>query len=258
MKTASLATFALLSLVLGCSKAPSEEILQNTPSETGKTVEVSLVNDKIDSLLVETITIDLNNDSVADTIQLRNPPADGDPGIYGTVMIALSNGTKKAFTAKDIWASVDEDFLKEHKNGVSSPNVFVFKQPKQTILVLFGFHYGSGREELTVIGIQENDVRLVFNEPYDYLLKLEDLDKDGKNELIVRNAHEMFGVVDSLKAEIGVYSPYLIYTLDKESRLNQELSESYNRENYVFAGLKYNEKIRVLYPWNGDKPRILE
>jgi hypothetical protein len=258
MKTASLVTLALLPLVLGCSKAPSEEILQSTSSETGKAIEVSLVNHKTDTLLVETITTDLNNDSVADTIQLRNPPADGDPGIFGMVTIALSNGTKKAFTAKDIWASVDEDFIKEHKSGVSSPNVFVFKQPKQTLLVLFGFHYGSGREELTVIGIQGNDARVVFNEPYDYLLKLEDLDKDGKIDLLVRNAYEMYDVADSLKADIGVYSPYLVYTLDKEAKLNQELSESYNRENYVFAGLKYNEKIRVLYPWNREKPRILE
>lgn len=258
MKKVLILSFALLVIGLGCSQAPSEEILQSKPIDEEKTEEVFLAKNQIDSLLVETIITDLNGDSFADSIQVRNPPLPNDPGIFGKVAIALSNGTKKSFAAKDIWAGIDEDFLKEHKNGVNSSNVFVFKQPAQTLLVLFGFHYGSGRGEITVIGIQGNDARLVFNEPYDYLLKLEDLDKDGKTDLLVRNAHEMFGVVDSLKAEIGVYSPYLVYTLDKEAKLNQELSESYNRENYVFAGLKYNEKIHVLYPRNRDKPRIIE
>ena len=59
-----------------------------------------------------------------------------------------------------------------------------------------------------------------------------------------------------MDADIGTYSPFLIYKLGRTVQINEALSKKYNENNYVWAGLKYNEKIKVLYPRKDGKPRL--
>ena len=60
-----------------------------------------------------------------------------------------------------------------------------------------------------------------------------------------------------MKADIATYSPYLVYTIGENFRLNKQLTKAYNEKHYVFAGFEYSEKIKVLVPRNGARPKIV-
>ena len=88
-------------------------------------------------------------------------------------------------------------------------------------------------------------------------ITLADLDKDGRTEFIFRNMFEYYQQDDSLNADIGTYSPYLVYTIENDFKLNEPLSKKYNEDNFVFAGYKYSEEIKILFPRDKkEKPRV--
>jgi hypothetical protein len=134
--------------------------------------------------------------------------------------------------------------------------VFVYKEKKSTILLLFGYCFGTGRE-FTILRVDGSKVQMIFDQDLDEIIRIGDIDNEGHTSLIGRNSYELYIEVDSLDADIGTYSPFLIYTMGKTVTINEPLSKKYNEDNYVWAGLKYNENIKVLYPRKVGKPRII-
>ncbi|PZR19223.1 MAG: hypothetical protein DI539_14655 [Flavobacterium psychrophilum] len=99
---------------------------------------------------IETIITDLNNDGKTDTISVYMPPVEGDPGIFGKINISLGAKGRNTFTAKDIWDKTGNTFAKANTNAVKSGLVFIRKENNQAFILLFGFAYGSGRDEISL------------------------------------------------------------------------------------------------------------
>ncbi|MDV6169928.1 hypothetical protein R1T16_15935 [Flavobacterium sp. DG1-102-2] len=205
----------------------------------------------------ETIITDLNNDSIPDTIAISMPPVEGDPGQFRKINISLGTAGRNTFTAKDAWDDIDTTFLKNNANAVKSKRIFVYKENDTSYIVLFGFTYGSGRDELDVIAVTGSKLIQLANDNIQNPIQFADLDNDGKAELICRNDYEIFNTDRKTKGDIGTYSPYMVYKCENVLYLDKKLSETYNKQHYVWAGYKYNQHIKVLYPITG-KPQIMK
>lgn len=206
-------------------------------------------------LPIETVVADLNNDGKTDTISVYMPPVEGDPGIFGKINISLGSKGRNTFTADDIWDKIDNVFAKENTNAVHSNLVFVRKEQAQAFILLFGFAYGSGRDEISLIRIKDNTIEMLIDNKLENPLKFIDPDNDGITELVCQKPPELYG--SDAKGDIGSYSPFLIYKCDNVMSLDKKMTETYNKQNYVWAGYKYNGNIKLRYPKTG-KPEIIK
>lgn len=239
-------------LALSCNQIVQRDKHQNKETKIDSLKELDLKRK-----LIERIVFDLNFDDILDTITLSNPP-DGDPGIFQTITLSITGVEKQTFEASDVWDEIDEWFLKKNENLVKSNKIFVDTCYNYTYILLFGFPYGSGRDEFSIIKIKDNVANMIFDNQLDYPIQFSDINHDGNIDLIGRNSYEIYIPVDSLNADIGVYSPYLIYSDDNGFKINEQVSKDYNIENYVWAGIKYREDIKILYPRDNGKPLIVE
>ncbi len=98
-------------------------------------------------------------------------------------------------------------------------------------------------------------MEIVFHNALEELRALADLDNDGHAELIVRNDPELHDVTAT--GNIGTYSPYIVYNLANFA-IDQMLTEKYNKEHYIWEGIKYNDKLQVLYPKNSSRPKLIK
>jgi len=206
------------------------------------------------------IITDLNNDNILDTISLSSSIADS--SLFNKISISISGFSKQTFVAKNAWGNIDKDFLVQSKNAVNSKKLFLLKGEGHSVILLFGFVDGAGyREDFSIINIKDNKPQMVFDKGendinIEWVVKIGDIDNDGRTDFVFRNSYQTYDYVDSLKSDIGNYSPYFVYTIDNDCKLNERLTKQYNEENYVFAGFKYNDKIKILYPRNKSKPRV--
>ena len=203
---------------------------------------------------VEIIAADLNDDKVLDTIIIYQRPVEGDPGLFTKINISLGMYGRKTFQAKDVWDSVSLDFKKKNSNSINSKNIFVHKDGSTAYIFLFGFLYGTGREEIAIIKVKGSKAELYFHNELAEPQVLADLDSDGIKELICRYPPEIYSYDQNTEAEIGAYSPFLIYKLENEFLLDKKLTEKYNKEHYIWEGLKYDDTISVVYPSGNKKP----
>lgn len=208
--------------------------------------------------IIEKIVFDLNNDGRPDTILLSNPTFGNDPGIFQKVTVKLSGKVSEEFIAKDVWDEVDSEFLMKNHNAVNSKLVFVFKNSNYSLLLLFGFMYGSGRDEFTVIQIKEGIVKVIFDDQLEMPISLTDFGNDKGIELLGRNIGEVIDRDDSLNATIDTYNPFYVYSFNNGFQIDEKVTKEYNEEHYVWAGLRYSDGIKVLCPMNGGKPRIIK
>lgn len=114
---------------------------------------VSNVPSDIES--IETVNFHFNFDGREDTIYLTTPPSPNDPGELNKVVISLSGIGRQSFEGEDVWDCIDSTFLSNNRNAVSSKRVFVYKEKHSTILLLFGYCFGTGRE-LSIIQVGGN------------------------------------------------------------------------------------------------------
>ena len=206
---------------------------------------------------LSTIITDLNNDDESDTLSVYMPPVEGDPGIFGRITISLGSKGRNTFMAHDIWDKVDNEFAKHNTNTVTSDLVFIHMEQKQTYILLFGFAYGSGREEISIIRIKDNKMEILFNNPLEEPKQFTDLDNDGETELVAQAPPEMYEEDKKSKGFIGAYSPFIVFKLSPAMYTDKKLTEQYNKKHYVWAGYKYNENVKVRYPEKG-RPEIIK
>ncbi len=99
-------------------------------------------------------------------------------------------------------------------------------------------------------------MEIVFHNAIEEPLKMADINNDGHAELITQVVPEYFKV--SGGGLIGTYSPHFVYSLSPYFDINKTLTEKYNKEHYIWEGMKYNDQIKVYYPNDGSKPKLLK
>jgi hypothetical protein len=217
---------------------------------------------------IKTIITDLNNDSKPDTIVLISSLEGRNS--FNKISISLAGSTKKTFKARDYWTVVDSEFLIKNKNDFSTKLLFLKKTNKHAVILLFGEIDGAGyRGEFSIINIENNHIHMPFDALNDNKggldievpVELTALENNERLCFVYTGLHEYDGFsTKSMKdkgiSDIGTYVPYLAYPVDDSCKLNKVLSKKYMEEHYVFAGFEYSEKINILYPRDGGKPRI--
>lgn len=206
----------------------------------------------------KTYVTDLNNDGIPDTIRLSSSSKEKDE--FKRITISLTGFGEQTFIAKESWAIVDTAFLLNNKNEINSKFIFFKRNPLHSVILLFGTQDGDGyREEFSIINIENNNIKMVFDDVEDQDVelpnKLTDLDNNGRLDFVYRI---MFEFSRQLKdGDIGSYRPYFVYTISDTCNLNKLLMKQYNQQKYVFAGYQYSESINIFYPHNkSKKPRI--
>ena len=211
---------------------------------------------------VYTYTADLNNDGLPDTITLSSSLSN--PGLFNKISITLSHFGQQSFMAAKGWANVDWTFLSKSPNQLRTNKLFLAKGPHQSVILLFGqLDGGDFRGDFSIINIEDNKIKMVFNQKdrntdVEVPAKITDLGGDGRLDFVYKQYGETLGHVDSLNADIGTYTPFYVYTIDNDCVLNKELTMQYNKVHYVYAGLDSLDKIKVLYPRNGGKPKVVQ
>lgn len=225
--------------------------------KTTKIVDTNLQKTKQKTDNKSIFILDLNNDNILDTILLSSSRTDKTS--FNNISISLTGFVRKSYSARNNWTVIDKKFLEKNKNIINTDKIFLSRGKLSTDILLFGILDDGGyREDFTIISIKNNNIEMIFDKndadvDIEIPISLTDLDDDGRNEFIFRNMFELYKKVDSLNADVGVYSPYLVYSIDKDFKLNKVLTKKYNDENYVFAGYNYSEKIKILYPRDKKK-----
>ena len=199
---------------------------------------------------IRKVLTDVNGDSKTDTIIISSSL--NSPAFFNKVSIALAGFKKHVFIAKDMWTDVDETFLRANKNAVASNAFFLKKTALHAVILLFGELDGAGyRGEFSIINIESNNVKMVFDHSDDGIelpKTLTDLEQNGRLCFVYTALHEFDGYDKKSDSDIGTYTPYFVYPVTDNCKLDKPLTKKYNQDNYVFAGFNYSEKVRVLYP----------
>ncbi len=256
MKLRLILIFIAIEYILGCSQPKN-----NNTTQTATTIKSVKEPGKTSSeKVIETIKVDLNDDGKTDTITLTLPSDYGDPGAFNKVYVSLAGSSKKAFSSKaDAWDKIHPDFAGKNVNEVKSDKVFVYKKPDITFILLFGYVFGSGSNEFTVMQVKNGVSSLIFDDAMDYPEGFTDTNHDGTLQFLGRpSLPEQSGHIDSLDADILTYDPYKVYDIYNGFKIDKDLTKKYNEENYVWAGLKSDEKIKVLVPRKDGKPKIIK
>lgn len=197
--------------------------------------------------VIELISFDLNHDGKVDTIELADPPIEGNPGLFSKITIRIQGLKTMEFYAKDVWDVIDKPFTKS--NLVKSEKVYIKVDGKQVYLVLFGYQYGSGRDEFTIIRIKDNSAKVIFNQAMNEPIGFQYYGNPKTLKFIGRTNHcEYINSSENGNYQTTTYSPFYVYNLSDTMSIDTILTKQYNLKNYVWAGKNYNEKIEVLEP----------
>ncbi|WP_199141723.1 hypothetical protein [Pedobacter sp. ASV12] len=205
--------------------------------------------------IIETIVDDLNNDGKTDSILVF--ATDSTNG-FDKVVVKIAGVPSSSFQKADGYGTISESFLKSNQNSIKSNRIFVYRSYEKCIIMLFSRVYEGGYDGPTLISIEKNTVRIDVPKDIEIPIRISDLNKDGIVDLIGRNWGETESQVDSLDADIVSYQPFYVYSLSDSCKINLKLTEQYNKEHYVWAGLENTQNVRVLYPRNGGKPKPIK
>ena len=216
----------------GPKKLPTTQVTQKDTTKTltrNENQELSYLEQNPEEAV---IAADLNHDGKQDTIRLNYVSVDNEPGKFDSISIELTDIGQFGFTfAGGGWDSIDESFLHNNKNDIKSNLVFVKTQGRNSIILLFGYEYGSGRE-CSLLKVEGKKASLLFSADLQEPKELKDMDHDGYLEMVALQSTEAI----SDEKYIYAYSPYFVYTITDSMRINKPLMKRYNEENYIFAG----------------------
>lgn len=206
---------------------------------------------------IKSIIADINQDGKTDTIILSSS-LQGRTA-YNRISVSISGFPRKIFRAKDEWTAVDKEFLRKNKNTVATNWLFLKKNDKHAVILLFGELDGAGyRGEFSIINIENNNIKMVLDAIDDPDIEiptgLTDLDNDGRLEFIFREYSQCVQTATNL--QVCSYNPFYVYTIADTCKVNNPLMKAYNKKKYVFAGYKYSEDILIYAPEDGRRPRV--
>lgn len=207
---------------------------------------------------VRSFYLDLNNDDKIDTVSISTNSLS--PDTFNRISIKLAGFPKQIFKAKDGWSYIDQWFLDSNKNMVRSKQVFIKTTPVHAVIIVSGGTDGAGYGgEFSIINIENNQIKMVFDDSgkldVELPIRLIDLRKDNRLDFVYTNVKEVYKHVKG--GMIGTYVPYFVYPVTDSCKLNTNLTKTYNEANYLYAGLKFGDKIEIYYPDNKKrKPRV--
>lgn len=208
----------------------------------------------------EIITTDLNNDGKIDTITLADAPMD--PGTFKKIRIALTGGTRHTFHAHEAWDTVDRGFLENNINAVNSPLVYVYKDKEQFAILLFGYPFGAGRDEMNIIYGKGNEFRMICKQPFSDAISLHPDNLDRLEFVARKSSPAYYGIVklsDGKTGDVGTYAPFSVMSIREDAViLNITATSEYNREHYIWLGADASDEVKVLYFHDGRKPTIID
>lgn len=236
----------LLSCIDNASKGP------HGPKDISSSPPINAKHPKVDSKRSKTDTIitHLVDDNGNDTIfYITHFTGQYYPSI--DLIISLSDSTRKTFS-DDYWDSINNGFPPLAENSIRSDKVFVYKQKSGAALFLFTYG-GEGEDgRVCVISVQAHSIRKVVDTSlFSFPVAFTDIDNDGKPEIIGRSYGEVFG----LNGTINTYDPNYVYTMDANGcRLNNRLTELYNKQHYVWAKRAVKDNVGVIEPAGKGAP----
>ncbi|MEO6630169.1 MAG: hypothetical protein ABIN13_00565 [Mucilaginibacter sp.] len=195
---------------------------------------------------IHKILTDINDDGKMDTIIVSSSLKENDG--FNRISVSLAGFNKKIFRAKDGWTEIYKSFLNSNKNAVASKLLFLKKTPKHAVILLSGSQDGAGyRGEFSILNIENNDVKMVFDDADGKLdvetpIALTDLNDDQRLDFIYRMTFQCDQVLP--KGMVCAYSPYFVYAVDDTCKLNKPLMKAYNQKNMFLRDMSTAKKLR--------------
>ena len=199
--------------------------------------------------------IHLTTDSVLDSIALTSPKSDDEYGLFSRVCIKINNKQQNCFNSKTVWDTIESKMIGSRKNAIDSRVLYLADAGAVKFIVLFGYMFGSGREEMTIIKIDDRDIKIIFGTAYDDIHHIGDIDNDGAVDFVFKNMSEAV-IVEGIGGLVTTYSPYVVFSGIDSLQVNKKLTRKYNESNYVWAGYEYNDKIGVFWKNGSERPAI--
>lgn len=124
------------------------------------------------------------------------------------------------------------------------------------MLLVLGDALASSAGSLAIIGLdQKGFPRIVFRSEEFELTGLEDLDGDGRSEIVGRHC-----ISQALGDNVATYDPYSVYRLNPRTGkavFSLPLTKAYNLKNYAWAGPHCSEKVLTVWCASKDKPLVM-
>lgn len=199
--------------------------------------------------------INLTTDSVLDSIVLASSKSDDEYGLFSRVCFKINNKQQNCFNSKTVWDTIESKMIGSRKNAIDSRVLYLADAGADKFIVLFGYMFGSGREEMTIIKVDGRDIKIVFDTAYDDIHHIGDIDNDGVVDFVFRNMSEAV-IVEGIGGLVTTYSPYVVFSGIDSLQVNKKLTRKYNESNYVWAGYEYNDKIGVFWKNGSNRPAI--
>ena len=207
----------------------------------------------------KTFYVDLNNENKIDTIILSSSLPD--KSAFNRISISMSGAKKATFKAKHQWAEIQPEFLSANKNMVQSKHLFIKKTNIHTVIIVSGGEDGAGYgEEFSIINIEHNNIKMVFDYSFDdsapdsvdvdieIPAKLIDIENNKRLCFIYSHYNEVYKKVKG--GMIGTYQPYYVFPVADNFKCSDSLTKAYNIKHYIYVDHKHLGEIEIFYPNN--------
>ncbi len=184
--------------------------------------------------------------------ELTLPDDWNDPGEFDEVNLTYKDSNltldKMCYVSPFNECNLSDFIDKINSKIVNETQYFiVLKNPKTYLLIFFEYAFASDPNVVSVFTVTNKSIHPSFKGHFDFIDIL-DLNDDGNLDFLGREALPQPEGGDDKAAYYTTYVPFSIYIYSDNTKsfiYNENLSEKYNKKNYVWAGKKMSEKIRV-------------
>jgi hypothetical protein len=204
---------------------------------------------------------------VVETIQGNNEYFDG---IRLTADSTLENGS---FNELSVWKDGRVVFSDHNSDGrdtlnfsafrgmenkVRSELVFYYEAKQAGYLFVKGADYGCCVPNMTVVKVDGSGFTKIFDEAF-YVDSVRLLTDGDARFYGIQNNAEAIPADSSSDTLISAYNPTVVLSLSNDLEMDSSATKAYNESEYVFAGYKYSETVKVVYSRKASfKPYIYE
>ena len=144
------------------------------------------------------------------------------------------------------------------ENKVDSYFIFYYEVKEAGYLFVKGADYGCCVPTMTVVKIDGSGFTKIFDEAF-YVDSVRRLGESDLQLYGIRSNAEAIPVNSSSDTLISAYNPTVVLSLANDLEMDSSATKAYNESEYVFAGYKYSEAMKVVYSRKASfKPYIYE
>lgn len=203
--------------------------------------------------IIETYSVDLNNDEILDKITLKFPSNSehqdfgySDPGVFNILEINLSNGTD--FILENVFDSLAFPIRKEGNNRIQSNFVYLTRHVNgSNFLLICGPSYGCCLPKLFILKILKTSIELFYEEEFEisdfaYNAKIGNYNFTGHTYL-----GEAWGGYKS-HFEFQSFSYPKVYTIGNSLSIDQQATYKLNKPEIDLYGnfLNYSQPVLII------------